>query len=292
MIITIASGKGGTGKTTVAANLAYSIARFTKRVTWLVDCDVEEPNAALFLRPELTEKQRVERLLPQIDPLKCTGCGVCAKVCENHALAVVNGRVLFFKELCHACGSCALSCPEGAIQEVPELVGMLEKGQSEEIHFAQGTLEIGYSSPTPVIRALKKWAVDPASESIFILDASPGTSCPVVETMRGSDFALFVTEPTPFGLHDLELVAALNEKEFHLPAGIVINKSGINDGLIEHFAAVKGIPILMRIPLSRAFAEAYAEGKLLADVQPELRSNFLSLFDSIESMLKEKGGVQ
>jgi MinD superfamily P-loop ATPase len=281
MVITIASGKGGTGKTTVAVNLAYMISQHAQHPTWLVDCDVEAPNAALFLQPVFTEKKSVERLLPVINHDLCTACGVCVRACESNALAIAGGKVLFFKELCHACGSCALICPEGAIHEEPELVGILQKGHSGPLRFAQGTLEVGFSSPTPVIRSLKKWILTEQADDLFILDASPGTSCPVVETMRGSDFVLFVTEPTPFGLHDLKLVAALNEKEFKLPAGIVINKSGDNDAPIEQFAQEKGLPILMRIPLSRHFAEAYSSGKLLAQETPALGDAFIDLFQHI-----------
>jgi len=290
MVITIASGKGGTGKTTVAANLAHTVAHKNAGTTWLVDCDVEAPNAALFLNPDLVEKKTVERQLPVIHQDKCTACGECVRACEYNALAVAGGKVLFFKELCHACGSCALVCPQGAITEKAEQVGMLEQGSSGDLRFAQGTLEVGFSSPTPVIRALKKWVVPEKNTNTFILDASPGASCPVVETLRGSDFALFVTEPTPFGLHDLKVVVELNKKEFKLPAGIVINKSGKNDRLIEDFAAEQKLPVLMRVPLSRHLAEAYSSGILLVDVEPALKEEFLGLFAGIQDCIN-KGTV-
>ena len=289
MVITIASGKGGTGKTTVAVNLAHTIAQHKHQTIWLVDCDVEAPNAALFFQPIFTEEKPVERLLPIIDNDRCTACWKCVHACQSNALAIAGGKVLLFKELCHACGSCALICPENAIREEPELVGVLQKGTSGPLHFAQGTLEVGFSSPTPVIRSLKKWIIPEQADDFFILDASPGTSCPVVETMRGSDFALFVTEPTPFGLHDLKLVAELNRKEFQLPAGIVINKSGNNDAPIEQFAKEKGLPILMRIPLSRQFAEAYSSGKMLVEEVPALRSAFVKLYQAItQAVIKDK----
>lgn len=292
MTITIASGKGGTGKTTIAVNLAYTIAKQQQETegkeTWLVDCDVEAPNAALFLHPVFTEEKQVNRLLPIIDPDKCTACGVCTEICVYNALAVAGGKTLFFKELCHACGSCTLNCPENAISEEPEQIGLLHKGKSGSLHFAQGTLEIGFSSPTPVIRDLKKWVVTQNTDDLFILDASPGASCPVVETLRSSDFALFVTEPTPFGLHDLAVVVELNDKEFNLPCGIVINKSGAGDGMIEDFAAEKKIPVLMRIPLSRKIAEAYAKGDLLVEAFPEHQQAFFSLYTDIQAMVTER----
>ena len=294
MVITIASGKGGTGKTTVASNLAYVLAQTQKDAeTWLIDCDVEAPNAALFLDPVYDSEQKVERLLPVIDQEACTACGVCVEICTYNALAVAGGKTLFFKELCHACGSCARNCPEGAISERPEEIGKLQKGMSGDLHFAHGALTIGFSSPPPVIRDLKKWVLDPSAETTtYILDASPGTSCPVVETMRGSDFALLVTEPTPFGLHDLKLVAELNEKEFQLPSGIVINKSGQNDAIIESFAAQKGIPILMRIPLSREIAESYSAGKLLVETQPQYTQKFTNIIAQIRSLIQTKGAIQ
>lgn len=288
MVITIASGKGGTGKTTIAANLAYVIAEKNPQVTWLVDCDVEAPNAAIFLNPELSARQAVERQLPVINPDECTACGECVRACEYNALALAGGKVLFFKELCHACGSCTLVCPEGAISETAEQVGMLEQGRSGNLRFAQGTLEVGFSSPTPVIRSLKKWVLPEDRESVFILDSSPGASCPVVETLRGSDFALFVTEPTPFGLHDLKVVVELNRKEFQLPAGIVINKSGEEDPLIETYAQEQGLPVLMRIPLSRRLAEAYSSGKLLVEEEPALKEEFTRLFKTIQERTKEE----
>ena len=283
MIITVASGKGGTGKTTIATNLAQTIARAKKAenesTTWLIDCDVEAPNAALFIHPIFDKEKKVERLLPVINHDQCTGHGVCVDVCESNALAIAGGKTLFFKELCHACGSCVLSCPEGAIHETSEMIGLLQQGASESLMFAQGILEIGFSSPTPIIRDLKKWIIpqETQPQNTYILDASPGTACPVVESFRGADFALLVTEPTPFGLHDLALVSELIVKEFKIPSGIVINKSGRGDEIIEQFASEKKIPILMRVPLSRDIAEAYARGKLLVEAFPQYKDQFIAL---------------
>ncbi len=294
MIITVASGKGGTGKTTIATNLAQTIARAKKAenesTTWLIDCDVEAPNAALFIHPIFDKEKKVERLLPVINHDQCTGHGVCVDICESNALAIAGGKTLFFKELCHACGSCVLSCPEGAIHETSEMIGLLQQGASESLMFAQGILEIGFSSPTPTIRDLKKWIIpqETQPQNTYILDASPGTACPVVESFRGADFALLVTEPTPFGLHDLALVSELIVKEFKIPSGIVINKSGRGDEIIEQFASEKGIPILMRVPLSRDIAEAYARGKLLVDAFPQHKDKFTDLHKKISEILQKR----
>jgi len=294
MIITVASGKGGTGKTTIATNLAQTIARAKKAenesTTWLIDCDVEAPNAALFIHPIFDKEKKVERLLPVINHDQCTGHGVCVDICESNALAIAGGKTLFFKELCHACGSCVLSCPEGAIHETSEMIGLLQQGASESLMFAQGILEIGFSSPTPTIRDLKKWIIpqETQPQNTYILDASPGTACPVVESFRGADFALLVTEPTPFGLHDLALVSELVIKEFKIPSGIVINKSGRGDEIIEQFASEKGIPILMRVPLSRDIAEAYARGKLLVDAFPQHKDKFTDLHKKISEILQKR----
>lgn len=287
MIITVASGKGGTGKTTVATSLALSLAAEAgppapqTRLTFL-DCDVEEPNAALFLRPRLDRYEEVGILIPEIDPERCTYCGRCAEVCVWHALAVVGRRVLVFPELCHGCGSCTLNCPEDAIHEVLHVMGSLESGRAGPITFGHGTLDVGQAMAVPIIRQLKGRHRPEADDELSILDASPGTSCPVVESMRGADYVLLVTEPTPFGLHDLRLAVEVARDELGLPVGVVVNRDATGDEGVETYCAEEGIPILMRIPLERRIAEAISGGAALVEALPEYRPQFVEMYRRIE----------
>ena len=278
MIIAIASGKGGTGKTTVATSLALSIA---DKAPLFLDCDVEEPNAALFLRPKLDHRQEVGVPIPHIDPDKCTYCGRCAQVCVWHVIAVVGRKVLVFPELCHGCGSCTLNCPEGAISEVLDVRGSLESGQAGPILFGQGTLDVGQAMAVPVIRQLKHKHLPTASSVVAILDSPPGTSCPVVETMRGADFVLLVTEPTPFGLHDLRLAVQVARDELDLPVGVVVNRDGVGDAGVDDYCAAEGLPILLRIPQDRRIAWAISEGKALVEALPGYRPRFTRLYERI-----------
>ena len=301
MIITVASGKGGTGKTTVAVALAVSLSsrdpdsKHQRPVDpthpLFLDCDVEEPNAALFLRPVITHHQNVAQMVPQVDLDKCTYCGRCAEVCQYHAIAVVGEKVLVFPEMCHACGSCSLNCPEGAITEVPHVIGIAERGWAGSLEFAQGIMNVGEPMAVPIIRQLKRWVIPPSPDDLpIILDAPPGTACPVVESMRGSDFALMVTEPTPFGLHDLRIAVEVARDELGLPVGVVINRDGIGDQGVQAFCATESIPILMRIPMSRRIAEAYSEGVGLVQAQPEYRERFEGLYAAIEGLVARRKG--
>lgn len=282
MIIAVASGKGGTGKTTVAVNLALSITvdqSVNSANPLFLDCDVEEPNAHLFLNPTIERREEVGVLIPEVDYGRCTFCARCGEVCAYHAIAVVKQQVLIFSELCHGCGSCTLNCPEEAIHEVLNVTGVIEEGQAGSINFAHGILNIGEAMAVPVIRQLKKRI---GESSVVILDASPGASCPVVETMRGADFVLMVTEPTPFGLHDLRLAVEVARDELGLPVGVVINRDGVGDRGVEDYCAAEGIPILMRIPLDRRIAEAYSEGVTMVEAWPEYRERFVELYRRIE----------
>jgi MinD superfamily P-loop ATPase len=280
MIISVASGKGGTGKTTVAVSLALSL-RDDRPM--LLDCDVEEPNAALFLKPSIEERKEVGQLVPAVDTDSCTYCGRCAEVCAYHAMAVVGEKVLIFPQLCHGCGSCALNCPARAITEELRVMGTIERGFAGRMSFAQGTLNVGEAMAVPIIRQLKTWAApEDGVDGLVIIDASPGTSCPVVESIRGSDFVLLVTEPTPFGLHDLRLAVQVSRDELGLPVGVLINRDGTGDESVSEYCASEGIPVLMRIPLDRRIAEGYSEGSPLVETLPEYEERFRHLYRDIE----------
>lgn len=283
-VISIASGKGGTGKTTIAACLALSSPRPVK----LLDCDVEEPNAHIFLKPEFNEIKPVHMDKPKIDDSKCTYCGLCAEICMYNALAVAGENVLTFPELCHSCGGCWLLCPEEAISKTPEEIGVIESGPAKniedgpgdppDIQFVQGKLNVGVATTPPLIKAVKK-EVD--SNRLAILDAPPGTSCPVVETIENTDFVLLVTEPTAMGLSDLSLAIELT-KVFNIPCGVIINRDNNTYQQVEKYCQEKNVPVLMKIPLDREIASAYSRGITPVHIMPELREKFAEVINYIE----------
>ncbi|MBN2006149.1 MAG: ATP-binding protein [Anaerolineae bacterium] len=301
MKLAIASGKGGTGKTTIAVSLALSLATENLPAPLLVDCDVEEPNAALFLGPQITEQRNVDHPIPEVDPARCTLCGRCAEVCQYHAIAVIGSQTLVFPELCHSCGSCARQCLAGAIREVSNVIGSLERGtvtpppdlrKAKEIAFAQGTLNIGEAMAVPVIRQLKRWAIPDDGETNahdrpIILDAPPGASCPVVETLRGADVVLLVTEPTPFGLHDLQVAVQVARDELNLPVAILINRDSDGYNGVDDYCAAENLPILMRIPLKRSVAEGIANGRSLVTIRPKYQRRFVALWEKLKTMNQE-----
>ena len=290
MIISIASGKGGTGKTTVATNLALSL----KGVQFL-DCDVEEPDAHIFLKPKIESRKTVSIPVPQVDEAKCNFCGKCAEVCAYNAIAVVKsvnrnssttadesssrakGKVLIFPELCHGCGGCKLLCPEKAITEVEKDIGLIEFGESKNIQFIHGKLNIGEALSPPLIRAVKEY-INPTRT--VIVDVPPGTSCPVIEAVKGSDYCILVTEPTPFGLNDLILAVEVLKK-LKIPFGVVINRADIGDEKVERYCQDSKIPVLMCIPFDKEIAVAYSKGIPIVEVKPKYIQEFEKLFEKI-----------
>jgi MinD superfamily P-loop ATPase len=274
MILSIASGKGGTGKTLIATSLALALEG--QEPVQLLDCDVEEPNAHILLRPIIVSSQPVAIPVPRVDEDRCTYCRLCSEACVFNAIAVAGKAVLLFPELCHGCGVCSYVCPQKAITEEGREVGVVEEGLAGEIRFVHGRLAIGEAMPVPVTRAVKAQADAAAA---VIIDAPPGNSCPVVEAVKGSDFCLLVTEPTPFGLHDLALAVELT-KRLGVPCGVVINRDGSGDGQIEEYCAEEDVPILLRIPLDRRIAELYCRGTTLVAGMPGWRRTFLELWES------------
>ena len=273
MLISIASGKGGTGKTTVATNLALSLGSTVQ----LLDCDVEEPNAHLFINPVFDKTETVTTPVPEVNLDKCTFCGKCGEICQFKAIAVVGETVLAFEELCHSCGGCMAVCPENAITEKGRKLGVIEKGQRNGIEFIHGKLRVGEAMSPPLIKKVLSYT-DPAK--LTIVDAPPGTSCPVIESMKTANFVLLVTEPTPFGLYDLKLAVGA-VKILDIPCGLVINRSDLGDDKVKEYADRENLPILMEIPFDRRIAEAYSRGDMIVEVIPGWREKFLELCEKI-----------
>mgnify|MGYP000849825713 FL=1 len=277
MKLAVASGKGGTGKTTVATNLAYVASLGGRRVAYL-DCDVEEPNGAIFLKPTIEDDQGVATPVPAVDEDRCIACGLCGEICQYSAIIAMNKTVLTFAELCHGCGGCTLVCPAGAIREDRREIGRLQLGRAGKIAFVQGVLNVGQAMSQPLIRAVK--AAAPAAE-LTVADCPPGTSCPVIESMRGADYVLLVTEPTPFGLHDLKL-AVETVRVLKLPFGVLINRSDVGDSRTREFCRLGRIPILAEIPDVREVAEAYSHGVLASEISSHYRAGFERLLAALD----------
>lgn len=274
MIIAVASGKGGTGKTTIAVNLALNM-----DTVQLVDCDVEEPNINIFLKATLDSHEEVTVDTPDVDRKKCYYCGKCADFCRYHALAVVPNKVLVFPELCHSCGGCALVCPREAIGWKKRTIGVIDHGVRGSVDFYQGVLNVGEAMAVPLLRSLKK-KIDTTKQ--VILDAPPGTACPVIETIRGSDYCILVTEPTLFGFHDLKLMVDV-VRHTAIPFGVVINRDGIGNQIVEEYCQTENIPILLKIPQSDDIAHLYSEGIPFIEKMANWRPQFNSLIQHISA---------
>lgn len=281
MVIAIAGGKGGAGKTTVAVNLAVAFGA-RGRAVQLLDCDVEEPNCHLFLKPNIERRTAVTVLTPRVDRDKCDLCGTCARVCAFGAIACLKNDVVVFPELCHACGGCALLCPKEAIVEQPREVGTIAEGCAGSIRFAGGTLRVGEPRATPVIAALRQ-RIDRGR--VVVLDVPPGTSCPVVESVKDVDLVVLVAEPTPFGLNDLTLIVEAMS-ELGLPMGVVVNRVGIGDDRVQEFAGQRGIPVLAEIPDSRQVAVQQARGRVVFHAVPELAAVLQTLAATLEEQVQ------
>jgi len=284
MIISVASGKGGTGKTTIAVNLAVAL----DQPVHLLDCDVEEPNALLFLRPEITESLAFEVEVPEIDQAKCTLCGQCQEICQFNAIAVLPEISLTFPELCHSCGGCFLVCPETAVVSHNRYVGQVETGCLGKITCTHGRLRVGEAMAPPLIRRVKQEA---PPQGLTIIDAPPGTSCPVVTSLWGSDAVILVTEPTPFGLHDLELAVGM-VRRLNLPCFLVINRADLGDRRVHEYAVRENLPILLEVPFDREAAEVYARGGLLVEELPRWRRLMENLLANLHCLMGPTNTLQ
>jgi len=276
MIVTIASGKGGTGKTSIAVNLALSI-----KGVQLLDCDVEEPNAHLLLHPKMGKSEPVYTSVPKINEEACSHCGECSKFCQYNALFTTKERVLVFAELCHSCGGCTMVCPKKAITQEQHKIGTLNFGSTDGLRLVYGELEVGKPMAVPVIKAVKKQTDKDAN---VIVDSPPGTSCSFVEAVKGSDFCVLASEPTPFGLHDLKIAVEVLKK-MKVPFGVVINRADIGDRKIYDYCKQAGVLVLLEIPYQRRIAELYSKGVPFSIEMPQWQTKFQELFEEIKRIV-------
>lgn len=282
MIITVASGKGGTGKTTVSVNLAR-LAALGGYDVHLCDCDVEEPNAHLFLNPEFSTREEVVLPLPVVDQDKCRHCGKCADICEFNAIAALPHQTIVFNDLCHSCSGCWLVCPEKAIDQGLRKIGIIESAETMGLTYTRGLLDVGQTQVPPVVEAVKKV---PTANSLVIRDAPPGATCPTVAALAGSDFVVLVTEPTAFGLHDLKVAVVLT-RDMSLPCAVVINRTGSGDDRVERFCAEEGVPLLPGLPFRRDVAEAISRGQLVVEAVPQMEKYFADLLEAVLTRVRK-----
>jgi MinD superfamily P-loop ATPase len=278
MIVAVASGKGGTGKTSVAVNMALSVGNVQ-----LLDCDVEEPNAYLFLKPKISQTKAVTVSIPVVNEVLCNRCGKCADFCQYNAIFVGSREVLVFPDLCHSCGGCSIVCPAEAISEEPQRIGTLKLGKAGNVELVYGELDVQKPMAVPVIAEVKRKI---RKDKNVILDSPPGTSCPVIETVKGSDFCVLVTEPTPFGLHDLKIIVQVLET-MKIPCGVVVNRAGVGDKKVYEFCGEKSIPVLLEIPYDKRIAELYSRGVPFSQEMPEWKQKFQTLFETVAELAKK-----
>ncbi|MGB8225946.1 MAG: ATP-binding protein [Sedimentisphaerales bacterium] len=278
MIISVASGKGGTGKTTISTNLAMSLSSVGQQVQY-IDCDAEEPNGHIFLKPDIEITEDVTVGVPEVNQSKCTGCGKCGRLCQYSAILSLKGSVLVFENLCHSCGGCMAICPQGAITEKQRKIGIAEFGKSNGIYFGHGRLDIGAIQTPALIRHIKKRI---QKDVINIIDAPPGTSCPVIEAIKGSDFVLLVTEPTPFGLNDLALAVGM-VRQLKMLFAVAINRSNIGNDAVVRYCQQENIEVLIQIPNDRKIAESYSRGVMIVEAMPDYKQKFLKLYEDIKN---------
>ncbi|MBN2590727.1 MAG: ATP-binding protein [Sedimentisphaerales bacterium] len=276
--IAIASGKGGTGKTTIATNLACAISQTGKVVQYL-DCDVEEPNGHIFLKPQIEKTSSVTIGVPEVDEELCNGCGKCGDLCQYNAIVCLKDKPLVFDQLCHSCGGCMLVCPTGAIKEKAKEIGFVDIGSANGVKFGRGRLKIGDIHTPSLIKNVKGNSI---KDGIVIIDAPPGTSCPVIEAIKESDFVLLVTEPTPFGLNDLKLAVGM-VIELGIPFAVVINRSDASEKMVNDYCSEQNIQVILEVPDERRIAEAYSVGNMIIDTFPEYKKDFIELYERVSS---------